>query len=1026
MRKFKFSKFRKFFLAILMIMVMSLGISSIKAVNYLDYFNYHTQGTNVTSVSKITKNAAIPSDYTFGLGENYKATAYSGGVAVTDDAKNKWQAAVNDGRYSDGAIDNLRCFTHSATEASSSVKDKIVMGGSKEVSMLYKQVGTYNGKSIDVRVKVKDYSINTDDVDTHLEHEHPYILFLDKSSCGGANQGRLGVYVGAINWIGLYYEFLISGTNTPINVKGYTTYWDVDWYQGIRFFSPAGLYSTSNSILKYKQIPADDKTPYATDYVFDTTNDAFSGYKSKVAITETFSGASMYRIYTFTRQDKEDDQLTGRPGAASGEIWNTAIVNTAKKEYSSDTPAGLDHAPVKIGDVIKYKIKYTNGDDDGTASVVITDKLSKGLQYQAGTARIGSAASEPTITNNSDGTTTLRWTTSLAAGSVGELTYSVKVTNLAVQIVQNDAFVTIGDHDYDIAPLKNPIPTKTYAPQPNAGYDHAEVKAGDDIKYSIKLANVRDEEQVVTITDHLSKGLDYNNDATITNATITSTTSNKNDETGETSIVWVLKVPASTANVNLLYSAKVNADAKNLVNNNATAKYGNDPVIQLAELHNPINVKEYASDTPYGLNGSIVQKGDTIKYKVSYANPYDNAENIVIKDIFSKGLEYQVGSAQVCNELTEQRTCEKIATDKESVTKNTDGTTTVLWTRDSVAKYAVETIEYTVKVTGETIKVQNNAWIKYGNRPEVNINELKNPVPTKEYDKDTPSGYDQTAVAKGNRIRYSIKYVNVADEKITATIKDTISKGIVYIKGTSKIGNESIGDPTMSKDGKTLTWSRELDKDQEETLTYEVMVTGETLIVNNKATMIYSNNPEVERFLNKLYNPVPRKTYAKDTKAGKNGATVKKGDVITYSIKYNNVKDLKQTIIITDHLSKGLKYRKGTAKINGKAVEPDSVTTDANGTMLIWMTELEAGGKAELVYGARVTGTKMLVENNADIQYGHDPVIHLDELRNPLVPKTQVVKIPNTGSSIAIAGIVAGIALISCGAYVIYSKSKHA
>ena len=111
------------------------------------------------------------------------------------------------------------------------------------------------------------------------------------------------------------------------------------------------------------------------------------------------------------------------------------------------------------------------------------------------------------------------------------------------------------------------------------------------------------------------------------------------------------------------------------------------------------------------------------------------------------------------------------------------------------------------------------------NQPWMDIEELKNPVPEKKYDDKTPSGFDQSAVAKGNIIRYEIRYTNVEKDPVTITIKDTISKGIEYRPGSSKINGEKIPDPKLSKDRKTLTWTRKnVGENVEESLTYEVYV----------------------------------------------------------------------------------------------------------------------------------------------------------------------------------------------------------
>ena len=747
------------------------------------------------------------------------------------------------------------------------------------------------------------------------------------------------------------------------------------------------------------------------------------------------------------------------------------------KHYASNTANGKDNASVKVGDIITYNIKYANV--TSTSQVIkITDTISAGLEFV-----------ESNYAKDSSSTaSTLIWNRTLAAGASETLTYKVRVVDAAVYKVCNNAKVKFGNNsDFALTQLCNPVPKKEYGGtslNDNKGWNHHEVlmpdtlkqRPGDDIKYKITLANVKSTAQTVVVTDVLSKGLTYNEDATITNGTITSQADPKtNSDTKETTIVLTVSIPAGQTAV-LNYSAKVNEDAVNIVNNNASCQYGTDPVIKLVELDNPVPKKQYDVDTANGMNGRIVQKDDLITYNISYANGFKKAATINLRDTLSKGLTYKAGTAKVCDYNKENCKSLEEAGMTEKVTVLNDGKTQILWTRTDMPSLGVEVIVYDVTVTGETIKVQNDFDIKsceeatqqtiqipdcqtqinkncapicnpetdknckaetdqecmttkqecsytgmVCNNPWMDIEELKNPVPVKEYDEKTPSGFGETAVAKGNRIRYRIRYANVAEGKVTVTIKDTLSKGITYIKGTSMVGDEKIADPAIK--GQQLTWTRELEKDTEEALTYEVMITGEALIVNNNACMIYGNNPDYERCLIKLYNPVPQKTYAKDTKAGKNGAVVKKNDVISYSIKYSNVKKEKQTIIITDHLSKGLEYQKGTSKINGKAIEPDSVTKDANGTMLIWMTELDAGKHAELVYGARVTGEKMIVENNANIQYGHDPVIHLDELRNPLI-KNEIVNVPDTGSKVAIAGVIAGVLLISGGGYVLYRRYK--
>ena len=260
----------------------------------------------------------------------------------------------------------------------------------------------------------------------------------------------------------------------------------------------------------------------------------------------------------------------------------------ASKIYASDTPNGKNNSSVKVGDVIKYSINYKNGADSSSV-VVVTDTLSKGLEYVASSSSLG----EPTITKNSDGTTKLVWNRNLAAKASESITYSAKVTNDAdLYKVCNTAKVKIGNNnDYSLIPLCNPLPKKEYGGtglNDNPGWIHNTVKVGDSVKYKIALANVKNVEQKVIVTDILSKGLTYNGDIKVENGTIIATSEPVVDSsTKQTTLTWTIIIPAGQTAV-LNYSAKVNDEAVNKVINNASAIYDGDSLIKLAELENPI------------------------------------------------------------------------------------------------------------------------------------------------------------------------------------------------------------------------------------------------------------------------------------------------------------------------------------------------------------------------------------------------------------------------------------------------------
>ena len=706
-------------------------------------------------------------------------------------------------------------------------------------------------------------------------------------------------------------------------------------------------------------------------------------------------------------QNKADIKYNDRPNIDLDVLKNPVPT----KVYSPESPSGLNGYLVKKGDVIKYRIKYANAYDT-EENVTIIDTISKGLQYIEGTAMVGDSSLLPEITNNSDGTTTMTWNKKVAPGVVEELEYDVKVTGETVK-VKNNARIKYRDRgEFDLNELKNPVPSKDYSNDTPSGLAGFAVKKDDIIKYKIEYSNVFAETKNATITDVLSKGLEYVKGSAKLGDTPFEPKVEKNSKTGITTLVWTKEVEGN-AEEQITYLVKVEGITVK-VNNNAVMRYDNGLDIKLGELKNPIPKKEYASDTKYGKNGAAVKKGNTITYSIKYANTYDSDESIIITDVLSKGMKYVKRSAKLGKESFEP-----------AVLPSDDGTTMLIWVKTLESGEEKE-IKYDVEVTGEKVVIENKASIKYGGRNEVYLDVLKNPVPKKEYSPYTPSGKDGQAVVKTNRIRYQIKYANVHKNDHEEVITDTISKGLVYVKNSSRIGKEKV-EPTVTKKSNgttTLVWKRKVKASTEEKLSYDVMVTGETLKVKNSAKITYEDGLEME--LQKLRNPVPQKTYAKDTPAGLNGKAVKEDNIITYSIKYTSISKNKKNVIIMDTISKGLEYQKGTSKINGKGVEPESIANTANGTNLIWMVEAVPEEDYELQYSARVTGEKEIVENNADIQYENEPILHLDELRNPLNVNNKEVKVPDTGTQLAIAGLIFGTALITGGGYVLYRRYKNA
>ena len=133
------------------------------------------------------------------------------------------------------------------------------------------------------------------------------------------------------------------------------------------------------------------------------------------------------------------------------------------KAYASDSASGKNGAEVAEGERIKYSIKYSNV-KSGTDAVVITDTLSIGLEYVSGSAKIGNTSVTPTVTRNSDKTTTITLSKSLAGNTTEELTYEALVVGDVSKVENNASIKYNNDPEIALTKLINPLVPSTEIP----------------------------------------------------------------------------------------------------------------------------------------------------------------------------------------------------------------------------------------------------------------------------------------------------------------------------------------------------------------------------------------------------------------------------------------------------------------------------------------------------------------------------------------------------------------------------------
>ena len=664
---------------------------------------YDTGRAHKYNITTKAKTTPIPPEFSFALGNDWDSFEVGGCTkSISASEKETWHTETSSNNYL--ILQNAACKPDASTKGNFWIR--------------YKKVGRYKGQYVDVVLTILDFSIDND----YYPDRVKAVAFYNGSSYSSSNVGRLGVCSIGLHWIKVKYNFYVNGTGsgntgTPISVKGFTNYWDVDTWQGIGFYGTTlkGLYTNSKSTLKYDEIDLTDNTK-DIPFVYENGNQRMYGHYNPLGhFAETFEGTGFTRVFSFARP--ANDATSGEIKYSNGGIWHSAVVSGAIKQYALDTPAGADNEAVKVGDTIKYEIQYTieSQVENSKANVKIVDTLSKGLKYKTGTSKIdGVRVADPSV----DGQV-LTWNTTLAADSSAVLSYEVEVTSEAEQVVNNRATVQIGnDPAISLESLKNPVPTKSYASDTPAGANHAAVVKGNSIKYSIKYANVSDKAATVRITDVLSKGLTYNNDVSAGN--LVSSVSNSD---GTTTLIFEKSVAAG-ASEELKYSAKVTKDAVNYVQNNAKIQYKYDgdsgfgSAIDLNILKNPVPTKSYAPDTPAGANHAAVVKGDNIKYKITLANVYDTDKNVVIKDILSKGLTYNNDAKVSLGSIS----------NSEFKTDSSNLTTTLVMVVNVPAGKTVD-ITYSAKVNADAIRsVNNKASVQYGNDPAIDIAELHNPI----------------------------------------------------------------------------------------------------------------------------------------------------------------------------------------------------------------------------------------------------------------------------------------------------------
>ena len=154
----------------------------------------------------------------------------------------------------------------------------------------YPKALIYKGKEYDIRITINDWEVQSNK--TVSTTVNPAVVRFQST--------RPGLYVNRMNSVEFFMEFFEAGTTTTASVKGYATFKDIDYQQGIVFKSGwQKFYIGSQARYNIDYV----KTNSGNDYFYDNYPTATGGGSTNNDISRwmmaTFSGSLIKTTYTF-------------------------------------------------------------------------------------------------------------------------------------------------------------------------------------------------------------------------------------------------------------------------------------------------------------------------------------------------------------------------------------------------------------------------------------------------------------------------------------------------------------------------------------------------------------------------------------------------------------------------------------------------------------------------------------------------------------------------------------------------------
>ena len=637
--------------------------------------------------------------------------------------------------------------------------------------------------------------------------------------------------------------------------------------------------------------------------------------------------------YTTTYEKSEPDKATG--------IVTWTFTNAHKKDkkdvFVQTVDYSVDGKPVGVGDILTYKISYTNNTSTTAEKITVTDTYPENTVYVDGTLKVTADAGS-TVTKTEPGEDRMINVeiAEVPAGYTGEVSFQVEVEKEAAgTVLKNGAKVINGDNEFETNVVTNPVPKKEVFDENNVDIDGQGVNVGDFLTYKISFDLEQASGDDVIVTDTIPTGTEF-------------VSADDGGLLEGNTVKWNLDPLPAGKDYSVSFKVKVTTAALDIdkITNTGKLKIGEGgPEIETNPVTNPVRT------------------------------------SVTVKKVWDDG-KYAERPTEVTITLMADGATASDAT-KEPTGKLNDGNNwTYTWTNlPAFGDGGQKKVEYTV--TEEEVNKYTTTYEK--SEPDKATGIVTWTVTNKHEENEktvftggtTTTNIDGKVVEAGQQLDYSIKYVNNTSGIATVTVTDKIPDYTTLVDGSISDGG--------TESGGTIAWTiANVPAGGSGNVTFSVKVnddgTADGQILKNTSNV---NDGKNEYHTNTVTNPVPKKEVQDEAGNDINHAQVQVGDILTYVVSYTLAEDAND-VKVTDVVPTGTKFE--SAEDGG---------TESGGTVT-WYFDTQTAGEKSVSFKGKVTEDALKltaegksIENEAELQIGEDDPIVTNKVYNN-VPEKEV------------------------------------